>query len=107
MLKSVANIFTVVITTALNLIIPSTIAVAAVITCKGTLTNITVQSIQVPSGYTCTLKGTIVKGNIVVNNGATLKAIGIKVIGSIQAVGAAFVEIDSNSIVQDGIVSIE
>ncbi len=80
---------------------------AAVVTCKGTLTSITVQNIQVPSGYVCILKGTIIKGDITVNNGATLKATGIRVIGGIRIVGTAFVEVDSNSIVQDGIISIE
>jgi hypothetical protein len=107
MLKSIASILTVVITTTLTIILPTAISLAAAITCKGTLTNITVQNIQVPSGYTCILKGTIVKGNIVVNNGATLKTMGIKVLGSIQTIGTAFIEVDSNSIIRDGIVSIK
>jgi hypothetical protein len=106
MLKSVASIFIIVIITALALIIPSAITMAAV-TCKGTLTSITVQNIQVPSGYACTLKGTIVKGDIIVNNGAILKATGIRVIGSIRIMGTAFVEVDSNSVIQNGIISIE
>jgi hypothetical protein len=74
-------------------------AIAEEIACQGTLGAITVDNVKVPQGKTCTLKGTTVKGGIVVNRNATLKAIGAKVNGNIQAEGAALVDVNSSATV--------
>ena len=62
-------------------------------TCRGTLGATTVDNLRVPSGATCTLTGTKVKGTIKVQRGATLHASGIRVIGNIQAENAARVKV--------------
>lgn len=77
----------------------SNIAIAEEISCQGTLGKITVDKVKVPQGKTCTLNGTTVKGSIVVNRNATLKANGAKVNGNIQAEGAAFVDVNSSATV--------
>jgi hypothetical protein len=82
------------------------IAKAEEINCQGTLGAVTVDNVKVPQGKTCTLKGTTVKGSIVVNNGAILRAIGAKVNGNIQAEGASTVNVNSNSTV-GGSIQIE
>lgn len=53
-------------------------------TCRGTLGAITVDNLRVPDGATCTLNGTRVKGTIKVETNATLKAIGVRVVGNVQ-----------------------
>ncbi|MCM1984467.1 hypothetical protein [Lyngbya confervoides] len=67
------------------------------ISCQSTLGAITVDNVKVPPGKTCILNGTKVKGNIVVGNNATLRANAIQVNGNIQAEGATYVEVISNS----------
>ena len=62
-------------------------------TCRGTLGATTVDNLRVPSGATCTLTGTKVKGTIKVQRGATLHASAIRVIGNIQAENAARVKV--------------
>jgi hypothetical protein len=62
-------------------------------TCRGTLGARTVDNLRVPSGATCTLKGTRVKGTVKVERGATLYASAIHVIGNIQAENARRVNV--------------
>ncbi|HEY9826550.1 MAG TPA: hypothetical protein V6D19_13990 [Stenomitos sp.] len=98
MLKSLSTLAMVTLTVGTSFAIPSFVS-AEEITCTGTLGAITVDNVKVPQGRSCTLNGTTVKGNVVVNTGAILKAVGAKVNGSIQAEGAAFVDVNSNSVV--------
>jgi len=62
-------------------------------TCRGTLGAKTVDNLRVPSGATCTLNRTRVKGTIKVERGATLNASAIRVIGNIQAENARRVDV--------------
>lgn len=54
-------------------------------TCSGRLGAVTVDNLRVPEGATCTLAGTRVEGNIVVESRATLNASNVSVNGSVQA----------------------
>lgn len=45
----------------------------------------TVDNMRVPSGATCRLKGTVVKGTIYIGTGSVLKANGVRVVGNVQA----------------------
>jgi hypothetical protein len=71
--------------------------------CSGTLGRITVDNLRVPSGRTCTLNGTTVKGNIVVQRSARLYTSAISVNGSIQAEGASYVSIGSRSFINGSV----
>lgn len=62
-------------------------------TCRGPLGAKTVDNLRVPSGATCTLNGTKVKGTIKVERGATLNASAIRVIGNVQAENARRVDV--------------
>jgi hypothetical protein len=53
--------------------------------CRGNLNGVTVDNLKVPTGATCTLNGTKVKGTIKVGRDATLVATNVKVVGNIQA----------------------
>ena len=64
------------------------VAVAEEISCRGVIGARTVDNLRVPSGATCTLEGTIVKGTIKVESNAVLKASSVRVIGNVQAEGA-------------------
>lgn len=68
-------------------------------TCQGFLGAVTVDNLLVPQGASCTLDGTTVQGTIKVENGASLTAQRVKVIGNIQADGASFVEVLAGSTV--------
>jgi hypothetical protein len=68
-------------------------------TCDGFLGAVTVENLRVPQGARCTLDGTRVQGNIMVENGASLIAQRVTVMGNIQAEGAIFVEILAGSTV--------
>jgi hypothetical protein len=61
--------------------------------CRGTLGATTVDNLRVPSGATCILTGTRVKGTVKVERGATLHASAIRVIGNIQAENARRVKV--------------
>jgi hypothetical protein len=67
-------------------------------TCRGTMGATTVDNLRVPSGATCTLTGTKVKGTLKVERGATLHASGIRVIGNIQAENALRVKVAGSHI---------
>jgi hypothetical protein len=86
----------------LCLVLPSVLVVAVVTaaparaeerTCRGTLGVTTVDNLRVPSGATCTLTRTRVKGTVKVERAATLYASAIRVIGDIQAENARRVNV--------------
>ncbi len=54
-------------------------------TCRGTIGARTVDNLRVPSGATCRLQGTSVKGTVKVERNAKLFAENIRVIGNVQA----------------------
>jgi hypothetical protein len=62
-------------------------------TCRTTVTGTTKDVVFVPQNATCTLNNTNVEGNIIVSNGATLIARGVRVKGSIQSEGHARVTV--------------
>jgi hypothetical protein len=62
-------------------------------TCRGTLGAKTVDNLRVPSGATCRLTRTRVKGTVKVERGATLYASAIRVVGNIQAENARRVNV--------------
>lgn len=66
--------------------------------CRGTLGAITVDNLRVPTGATCTLNGTRVKGTVKVERSATLKANHVRVIGNVQAEGATRVNLRASRI---------
>jgi hypothetical protein len=67
-------------------------------TCRGNLAATTVDNLRVPSGATCTLRGTKVKGTVKVERGAKLYAFAIRVVGSIQAENARRVHVVGSQI---------
>ena len=67
-------------------------------TCRGALGATTVDNLRVPSGATCTLKGTRVKGTVKVERGATLYASAVRVVGNIQAENARRVNVAGSHI---------
>jgi hypothetical protein len=66
-------------------------------TCRGRIGVRTVDNLRVPSGATCTLEGTTVKGTAKVERGATLYARNVRVIGNIQAENAQRVNVVAGS----------
>jgi hypothetical protein len=91
----------------------NSIVLAEEFTCRGSLGAVTVDNLRVPQNGSCKLNGTTVKGTIKVENGATLTASKITVIGNVQAEGAKSVSISGSSvggsvqIVQGGAAKIE
>jgi hypothetical protein len=73
------------------------VAVAEERVCRGTIGAKTLDNIKVPSGATCTLKGTKAKGTIKVNKGARLEAIQVRVVGNVQGENARNVIVRKNS----------
>lgn len=65
--------------------------------CDGRLGAITVDNVRVPEGRSCVLDRTRVEGTVYVETGATLQARRVKVIGNVQAEGAAAVHVLSRS----------
>jgi hypothetical protein len=65
--------------------------------CRGTIGATTVDNLRVPDGATCVLNGTYVKGTVKVEGDATLKALGIRVIGNVQAENARKVVVRDRS----------
>ncbi len=69
------------------------------ITCQGFLGAVTVDNLRVPQNGSCTLRGTKVEGTIKVENGASLTAWQVRVMGNVQAEGAAVVRVLAGSTV--------
>jgi hypothetical protein len=65
--------------------------------CRGSLGAITVDNLRVPSGASCSLQGTFVKGTVKVERGATLVASSVRVVGNVQAENAARVIVREGS----------
>lgn len=84
------------LTLSSGLVIPS-IVLAEETVCQGILGAVTVDNLRVPSGQTCTLNGTIVKGTINVESNARLNASRVRVTGDIQAENAANVRVTTAS----------
>jgi hypothetical protein len=78
----------------LALMLPASFVVLAEeITCRGSMGAVTVDNLRVPKKASCKLYGTKVKGTIKVENGASLIARKVSVIGNIQAEGAKSVKV--------------
>jgi hypothetical protein len=91
----------------LCLLLPAVLGAAAITatparaeerTCRGTLGAATVDNLRVPSGATCTLTRTKVKGTLKVERGATLYASAVRVVGNIQAENARRVNVTGSHI---------
>jgi hypothetical protein len=67
-------------------------------TCRGTLGVTAVDNLRVPSGVTCILWGTRVRGTVKVESGATLFAFAVRVVGSVQAENARRVTVVASQI---------
>ena len=68
-----------------SVLVTTPVALAEETSCRGTIGARTVDNLRVPSGETCTLEGTTVKGTVTVEGGAALRAKGVKVLGNKQA----------------------
>jgi DUF4097 and DUF4098 domain-containing protein YvlB len=83
----------------LTLLLPASPAVRAEeTTCRGSLGAVTVDNLRVPQNGSCSLDGTKVKGTIKVENGATLNAKRINVVGNVQAEGAKNVVVTGSAV---------
>ncbi len=93
------RILAVVFASLLALVVAAPAALAEEGVCRGTIGATTVDNLRVPTGATCTLNGTKVKGTIKVENGAKLYANGVRVIGNIQSEGFQTVSVKEGSTV--------
>jgi hypothetical protein len=66
--------------------------------CRGVLGAVTVDDLRVPSGATCTLRGTQVEGTLQVESRATLTATSVRVDGNVQGEGSAMVTVTDSRI---------
>ena len=80
-------------------LLTGSVALAEETTCRGLLKAVTVDNLRVPQNASCTLDGTKVKGTIKVENGASLTAKRVTVIGNVQAEGAKVVKVLAGSTV--------
>jgi hypothetical protein len=64
---------------------------------------VTVDNLRVPQDASCTLDGTTVEGTIKVEDGASLTATQVSVIGNVQAEGAAAVNVLAGSVISGSI----
>ncbi|GAA4410299.1 hypothetical protein GCM10023168_29860 [Fodinibacter luteus] len=67
-------------------------------TCRGSIGATTLDNVRVPAGATCTLTGTLVKGTLKVETGATLYASRIRVVGNVQAEGHRYVRVHDSRV---------
>jgi hypothetical protein len=67
--------------------------------CAGRIGATTVDNVRVPSGRSCTLEGTRVKGTVYVSNGATLRVVSARIVGNIQSEGHAYVRVSGSTTV--------
>lgn len=93
----IARIAMATVTAATMLIGAAGTAVAEETTCRGRIGSRTVDNLRVPSGATCTLEGTLVKGTIKVARDATLYASDVRVIGNVQGENARRVNVTAGS----------
>ena len=62
-------------------------------TCRGSIGAVTLDNVRVPAGATCTLTGTVLKGTLKVETGATLNASRVRVTGNVQSEGHRYVRV--------------
>ena len=62
-------------------------------TCRGSIGASTLDNVRVPSGATCTLTGTYLKGTLKVESGGTLYANRVRVTGNVQSEGHKYVQV--------------
>jgi hypothetical protein len=98
---------------ALLALIPAAPVAAETRICRGEIGARTVDNVKVPDGATCVLRGTTVKGTVTVEENATLRAIGVRVVGNIQGEDSRRVVVRDGSrvggsvqVVQSGIVKV-
>ncbi|HSK16673.1 MAG TPA: hypothetical protein VK915_10950 [Gaiellaceae bacterium] len=65
--------------------------------CRGTIGARTLDNVRVPSGATCRLKGTVVKGTVTVKRNAVLVANRVRVVGNVQGENAKRVVVQRKS----------
>jgi hypothetical protein len=85
------------------LLFTGSVAWAEETTCEDSLGAVTVDNLRVPQDGSCTLDGTRVEGTIKVENGASLTATRMTVIGNVQAEGALAVNVLAGSVVSGSI----
>lgn len=71
--------------------------------CTGALGADEVEKVYVPSGATCALEGTRVRGDVKVARGATLLATGARIDGNVQAEDAAVVSLVAQTTVEGNV----
>jgi hypothetical protein len=71
--------------------------------CSGTIGPVTIDDSVVVQNASCTLNGTIVKGNVLVYAGGRLTTLGAQIDGSIQAKDAISVTVEPNTYVEGDI----
>ena len=91
------RLLAIVLASLLAFVIAAPTALAEERVCRGTLGATTVDNLRVPSGASCTLNATTVKGTIKVERGAKLFAYGVRVVGNIQSEGFQSVSIKEGS----------
>jgi len=74
--------------------------------CSGTIGPVTIDDSVVVQNASCTLNGTIVKGNVLVYVGGRLTTLGAQIEGNIQAKDAISVTVEPNTFV-DGDIQLE
>jgi len=62
-------------------------------TCRGSIGAVALDNVRVPTGATCTLTGTTLKGTLTVERGATLTATRVRVNGNVQSEGHRLVRV--------------
>ena len=78
-------------------LLPAGSASAEEFTCRGSVGARTLDNVRVPQDATCVLEGTRVEGTITVQNGATLRARNVRVIGNVQGENASLVVVAAGS----------
>ncbi|HSF99375.1 MAG TPA: hypothetical protein VLA55_11830 [Ornithinibacter sp.] len=67
-------------------------------TCRGAIGATTLDNVRVPTGATCTLTGTVLKGTLKVEQGGTLLATRVRVTGNVQSEGHRYVRVLDSSV---------
>jgi hypothetical protein len=68
-------------------------AAAEETTCQGTIAAQTLDNVRVPQGAECVLAGTYVQGTVKIEQDATLRARGVRVVGNVQGENARRVNV--------------
>lgn len=92
---------TTILKSSLFLVLSLSSAFSMAATCNKTINNNAVGALTVPAGATCTLNGTAVEGNIVVQKNASLVLNNSSVSGNLQADTAKSIRLINSSIEGD------